>query len=170
MQSLFFNKQLQILIWSFVLIIFAFQACKKDNNGNSNELFMRFKANGVLVEYNDPTTLYAILTQGGAQHTGSFTGYDPISTMTLQVYDSMAISVKAYTGFYIVGSVLLGALMSYGDANGVTYSQDTNNNDIVINVSEVTATNVKGTFSGTLVEPGYPNIAMTQGEFNVQRF
>lgn len=167
MKTNFFKSKSAALILAFALLM-MFNACKKEENSNDGYM-MRFKVNGAQVEFKTQASLVAAFGQSGNIFNGVFTGYDAKSNISLQVYDNKAISETTFSGYALVGSSFVGALIGYQDNDGTLYTQGSINSDATIKISEMSSTTVRGTFSGTLKASGKSDIAITNGEFFVWR-
>lgn len=154
----------------FYLVVFTllFNGCKKDQSTQGGYL-MKFDVNGKTVEFTGQASLVAAFSNTGNQYLGVFTGYDANSNMGLQVYDNKAIVPGTFSGYAISNSAIVGVLIGYQDTSGTQYTQGTTNSDAVITISELTATTVRGTFSGTLKAAGKSDISVTNGQFYVWR-
>lgn len=154
----------------FYLVVFTllFNGCKKDQSTQGGYL-MKFDVNGKTVEFTGQASLVAAFSNTGNQYLGVFTGYDANSNMGLQVYDNKAIVPGTFSGYTISNSAIVGVLIGYQDTSGTQYTQGTTNSDAVITISELTATTVRGTFSGTLKAAGKSDISVTNGQFYVWR-
>lgn len=168
MKSLFPLKKSKSLVLGLVILAMVFSSCKKEDAG-PEEYVMKFKANGAPVVLNVRGSLVAAFAQAGTVFNGVFTGSDNVSSISLQVYDNKTISATTYSGYKLVGSAIVGALISYNDAKGTPYTQGSVNPDASVTISEITETTVRGTFSGTLKSAGNPDISITEGEFYVWR-
>jgi hypothetical protein len=136
------------------------------NNGH----FLRFDANGSQVNFTAEASLIAAFAHAGNEFNALMTGYDATSNASLQVFDGAAVTTKRYGGYDIVGGALVGVLITYQPSQGVVYSSiATATSDAVITITDMTATEVKGTFSGTLQANGHPDIVVTNGEFSLNR-
>lgn len=169
MKANFFSRQGTILILGFALITMMFNSCKKDDAGNGGEYFIRFKANGTQVDFAVQGSLTAAFGQAGSQFNAVFSGGDATSNISLQVFDNKAIAEANYTGYGIVGSSVVGALIGYSDKTGTLYTQGAVGSNATITVTELAATTVRGTFGGIVKATGKPDILITQGEFFVWR-
>lgn len=156
------------IVSGFCLLVFVLVSCKKDND-DGGIYKMKFKANDTMVEFRTQASLTASYGQSGSQYNALFTGYDAESNMSLQVFDSKPIEEATYSGYVLSGSAFVGALIGYQDKSGTLFTQGANNSNATINLTEITSTTVRGTFSGTLKASGKPDIQITNGEFFVWR-
>jgi hypothetical protein len=137
-----------------------------DNNG---EYYFRFKANGTQVSFTTQSSLLATFAQAGSQYNGVFTGFDATTNAHVQVYDGAPISTKTYTGYNVVGTAFVGALIGWDDDTGTLYTAGSG--DVrTVTITSLTDTYVQGTFSGTVSAAGKPSISITNGEFKLPRF
>lgn len=157
------------LLAGFILAILLFSSCKKDQTSQGGYL-MKFDVNGKTVEFTTQASLVAAFSNTGSQYLGVFTGYDANSNMSLSVFDNKAIVPGTFSGYSVSNGALVGILITYQDDSGTVYVQSTTtSSDAVINISEITATTVRGTFSGTLETSGKQTISVTNGQFFVWR-
>ncbi len=150
-----------------VIILFITVSCSTQNSPSG--YVMKFKADGTAIEFTGQSTVVAAFANSGSQYTATFTGYNSGSNISLTVYDNKAIAPGTFTGYTEDNSAFIGALIVYMDSNGKVYSQMTSNSDIKVVISQITATAVKGTFSGTLSSSDDSSISITNGEFYVWR-
>ncbi len=162
------NFRAMILILGIVFSSLVFNSCKKDATSGDGYV-MRFYVDGSKVEFTGQGSLVAAFAQSGTIFNAVFTGYTANSNMGLQIFDNKAIGATTYSGYGIVGSSIVGVLISYEDTDGTVYTQGTGTTDATITISEITDTTVRGTFSGTLKANGKPDIKITNGEFFVWR-
>lgn len=160
-----------------LLILFlciSFISCKDDNDGGNNNstYFMSFKVDGTLVSYSNQFSLNATLGQSGAQYLNTITGADDAtSNMGLQIFDDAPLTVKSYSGYTIVGGLTKGVIVGYLDpVSGLVFSSGGGPvMDAIITITEITATTVSGSFSGTLQDAGQPDKLVTEGQFIVRK-
>ncbi len=170
MERHFRSKKTAILIFGFACIILLVSSCKKDSAVVDNDTYyMRFKANGVQFQFTEQASLVATFAQTGTIFTSSFTGLDGLSQIVLFVYDNKEIAVKTYSGYFLVGSSFIGALISYNDPSGNFYKEGIGNSDGTVTISEMTDKTVRGSFGGTVVANGKADIKITNGEFFLWR-
>jgi hypothetical protein len=146
-------------------------ACGNSTGPNgSGAYFMRFDANGSRVEFTLQSSLLGAFAHQGNQFNALLTGIDANSNASLQIFDGQAITAKAYSGYTISGAALVGVLITYQDTQGTVYSSGGNQTtNAVITITDLSATELRGTFSGTLFSAGKPNVAITNGEFFLKR-
>jgi hypothetical protein len=151
-------------------------ACGGDGDGGTGpdgngDLFYRFDANGTRITYTVQQSLLGSFAQSGNQRTAIITGFNANSNSALQIYAGTAIGVGTYSGYTInpTLSAVVGVLMHYQDAGGVLYQSDGGAVQEVINITELNATTVRGTFTGRLKAAGRPDMVITNGEFLVRR-
>jgi len=156
-------------ISSVALCVLILSACGSSTEPSETELFLRFNANGSLVEFTNAASLFAAFTSTSGQSNLVITGYDAVSGTNLQIYDNGPVGTGTYSGYGVVGNVLVGTLMAYEDPSGTEYVTNPGSADVTITVSEITDTRVRGTFSGTLEASGEPDLVVTAGSFVVQR-
>jgi hypothetical protein len=169
MKTKIFHKKSILLILGFVFFSTMFSSCNKDTTTSTGSFLIQFKVDGTLVEYTSQSSLMAVFAHSGAQYNAVFSGYDELSNINLSVYYNKEITSGTYSGYTLAGSAIVGSLISYQDKSGTNYTQASVNSDASITISEITATTVKGFFSGTLLASGKPDIVITNGEFFVWR-
>lgn len=171
MAHLYTSMKAIVLILGFAVLSIALSSCKDkdDDDGGTEEYAFRFKANGSQVELKLKGALVAAFSQSGTIFNGVFTGSDGVSSITLQVFDSKTISETTYSGYTIVGTSVIGALINYNSADGTGYSQGSVDPDVTVIVTEITETSVRGNFHATVKATGKPDISITDGEFYVWR-
>ncbi len=164
------KNHFKLLVVFVALAAVSLSGCKKDDdNGDGGQYYMRFKANGTTVEFKVQASLVAAFGHAENVYNAVFTGYDADSNISLQVFDSKDIVETTYSGYGLVGTSFVGALIGYKDTGETLYTQGATASDASVTISEITATTVKGTFQGTLKADGKANIAVTNGEFFVWR-
>ncbi|MBN2637432.1 MAG: hypothetical protein JXR61_14250 [Prolixibacteraceae bacterium] len=165
-KSATFFLVLAILIAGVVLI----SGCTKDEV--PAEYYMRFKSNGVQVEYTNQLGLTAGFAQSGNQHVGTISGWnDANSNFSLLLYNLAPITENTYSGYAVSVDGTVGVLLAHKEINsGAVYSSGvTPDYDSRVTITEITETGVKGTFSGLIKSSGFPDINITEGSFYVKR-
>lgn len=157
------------MAWALLVAVVILGGCKKDDAEAGGPYYMRFKVNGALVEFKVQASLVAAFGHADKVYNAAFTGYDIDSNISLQVFDSKEIGATTYSGYGLVNSAIVGAIIGYSDKSGTLYTQGALNSDATITIAEITSSTVKGTFSGTLRANGKPDLAVTNGEFFVWR-
>ena len=150
----------KILFVSLAVITLA--SCKKDKD-DAPAYHVSATVDGVKKDFN---TAIAAQKDGNAQSGYTIfivaiggTASSPLPAFNLGIYDDAAISAKTYT------AAQSKADGSYVDASQTSYESD---NDFSITISSVTATEVKGSFSGK-VDDGSGNIVnITEGSFSAK--
>jgi hypothetical protein len=142
-------------------------ACGGSSTGPSGgSYYLRFTANGTLVNFTAQPSLLAAFGQSGSQYNALITGFDASSNASVQLFDGTPITPKSYSGYTLVGNAFVGVLLTYQDAAGIVYSSGSTGTAAV---TQLTATTVTGTFSGTLQASGHPNLPVINGQFYVKR-
>jgi hypothetical protein len=154
----------------FVVNIFTFSACRNDDN---NQIYyIRFLANGTLIEYTNQLVLIAGFGQATGIYTGTVSGANDLSSnIGLQIYNNSPIVEGIYSGYGIIDNAVVGVIIGYTEKNsGVLFSSGGGPNvDATVEISELTSTSLRGTFKGTLLATGRSNISITDGSFFVRR-
>jgi hypothetical protein len=154
----------------FVINIFAFSACSNDDNDQI--YYIRFSANGNLIEYTNQLVLIAGFGQATGIYTGTVNGANDLSSnIGLQIYNNNPIVEGIYSGYGIIDNSVVGVIIGYTEKDsGVLFSSGGGPNvDATIEISEITPTSLRGTFNGTLLAAGRSNINITNGSFFVRR-
>jgi len=156
----------------FSLTILLFTGCKKDEDNKGPSAvgyFIRFKADGQQVEFTNQTTLTAATGQSLSQYNAVVSGFSGNHNISVQMFDNEAIRTSVYEGYENKVSYFEGALIGYGK-DGVIYGTNAINPEVTVNLTEWTATEAKGTFSGKVkATSASTEIAITEGEFYVKR-
>jgi len=142
-------------------------ACKKDETPDGPEYFMRFKANGTAIEYSLST--YAVFNNTSGLSNASFSGSTVESNMVLQIFWPDSIEEGTYTEAPGPGSFIPAALFGYATEDGTLYSSGSPGGNATIVLSEIGPDYARGTFSGVVVETGFPSIAIKEGSFYLER-
>ncbi|HEV8613194.1 MAG TPA: hypothetical protein VGQ73_06765, partial [Gemmatimonadales bacterium] len=145
-----------------------FTACKSSTGPSGGSYYLRFNANGTLVNFTAQPSLLCAFGQSGSQYNALITGFDATSNASVQLFDGTPIAQKSYSGYTIIGTAFVGVLLTYQDATGVVYSSGSGANTGTATITQLTATTVTGTFTGTLVANGHPNLAVSNGQFYVK--
>ncbi|MEE4285236.1 MAG: hypothetical protein V2I31_03775 [Mariniphaga sp.] len=166
------KKTVKLILALLVLVsgVFLLGSCAKDED--PGEYFMRFKANGTLVEYTNQLGLAASFAQSGNQHVSTISGWnDASSNFSLLLYNLAPIAESTYSGYSVSVDGTVGVLFAHKEkeSEAVFSSGVTPDYDARITISELTETGVKGTFSGLIKAAGYPDISITEGAFFVKR-
>lgn len=169
MERKFILKRAFALILGVALLMLLVGSCKKDDNTDSGAYVMSFKVDGKLVEFKVQASLVAAFGHADNVYNAVFTGYDPDSNISLQIFDGKEIVAATYTGYGLVGGSIVGAVIGYSDKSGTLYTQYAVNSDATITISEITSSTVRGTFSGKLRSNGKSDISITEGKFYVWR-
>ena len=165
-------KSLFITLALFGISVVFFSACNKDDNNGNGGYFFRFKANEIQYNYDFQLLLTAQFTQSGDQHLGTITGAnDASSNIGLQLYDDNSFKTGIYSGFTIDEGVTKGVIIGHLDPiTGLIFGSGGGQNvDATIVITEFTDASVRGTFEGSLLRTGYPDIIIEEGEFFVKR-
>lgn len=156
-----------LLVTSLTFIV----SCAKDDE-SPGEFYLRFKANGTLVEYTNQLALSAGFAQNGNQHVGTISGWNNSSSnFSILLYNLAPISETTYSGYSVSADGTVGVLFAHKEkvSGAVFGSGVTPDYDAMATLSQLTETSVKGTFSGTIRAAGHPDIGITEGEFFVKR-
>ena len=153
------------------MLFFAISACESkdgdddiDPNSNSSGYFLKAKVDGVLVEFkqedlqlvNIGATLPGVYEMGisaGASLPDE-SGFSEV--ITLIVKDDAPIGVKSYDylrPFTETGFGLKGFVLGYLNASeGLGYVTDVDEEDSILQITELTNSQIKGKFSGIIYE------------------
>jgi hypothetical protein len=154
----------------FILSITFITSCEKEEE--PGEYYMRFKANGKLIEYTNQLGLSAGFSQSGNQHIGTISGWnDASSNFSFLLYNLAPITENTYSGYSFSTEGTVGVLLVHKEpGSGEVFSSGvTPDYDARVTISEIDGTAVKGTFSGLIKASGLPDINITEGSFFVKR-
>jgi len=142
-----------------LLICFAMISggCSEDEPAE-DQYYISFMADLTRIVFTDQPVLTASYAQSGSQHNCTINGGDRTSNIMIQLSDNSSITVGAYTDVQI----------RYQDDHGDVFEQDSGNADAAATITAMTATSVRGRFSGT-VRTTNSIISITEGEFFVKR-
>lgn len=157
------------LVMFIVSVTFITSCAKEEEPG---EYYMRFKANGKLIEYTNQLGLAASFSQSGNQHIGTISGWnDASSNFSFLLYDMAPITENTYSGYSFSTEGIVGVLLVHKEpGSGEVFSSGvTPDYDARVTISEIDGTAVKGTFSGLIKASGLPDINITEGSFFVKR-
>jgi hypothetical protein len=154
-----------LTVVAFLVVTTLFSSCSKDE---TEGYYIRFRANGELVEYTNQLILTAGFGTNADIYTGTIGGANDVaSNVGLQIYHNAPILEGTYSGYGGVSGVIIhymekssGALFSSGGGP---------NADATVVITEITATTVKGTFHGKIMSTGQPDIVVTNGSYFVRR-
>jgi hypothetical protein len=161
---------------SFIVGAALLSSCGQDpagSDGDETGFYMRYRANGTLIEYRDPLLVHGVFVAVGSQFTFAAEGVSPAGTITgssanVSAIDVAPITTRTYTGFQVVPGGFTTASILYR-TGGVEYSNTDAGNDIRVTLTEITPAYGRGTFSGTVKFAGRPDVSITGGEFYVPR-
>jgi hypothetical protein len=134
-----------------------FGGCSEDEPAE-DKYYISFMADLTRIVFTDQPVLTASYSQSGSQYNCTIGGGDRTSNITIQILDNGSIAVGAYTDVQI----------KYQDDHGDVFEQDSGNADATATITAMTATSVRGRFSGT-VSTTNSVISITEGEFFVKR-
>ncbi|MDH3207035.1 MAG: hypothetical protein OEO79_10505 [Gemmatimonadota bacterium] len=154
---------------SLMVVSLVLSSCGTSATDIANDLFMRYRANGSLIEYSLPAGLLTAVTNTTGQSNAAITGNDGGATyIAMTVWDVVPITTGTYAGFTgTTGAV--GAIIGYQDAAGINFASGVTAPEATIVITEFSATHVAGTFFGVLQESGEPDVVITEGSFRTAR-
>lgn len=158
----------KIVIAITALVVF-FSSCNlEDENTNNNQnYFIKAKVDGELVEYRFNAT--ATLPTNGNKITGYAKAVpnQPFPSIDFEISDPTGIKVQNYA------EPNNNMILRVAAEGTVTFtSQNGNSEDFKINITEITNSHIKGTFSGTVFlaqNSNGANFSFTDGEFYLKR-
>lgn len=167
------NKTVKLILALMVVVsgVFLLESCSKDED-DAGEYYLRFKANGTLVEYTNQLGLTAGFGQNGNQHVGTISGWnDGSSNFSVLLYNLEPISETTYSGYTVSAEGTVGVLFAHKEKEtGVLFSSGADAEfDATTTIMEITDTDVRGTFKGKVKAAGHPDISVTEGSFFVKR-
>jgi hypothetical protein len=160
------------LRWVALLLALVYcPSCGATEPAAAGDYFIRYQANGVLIEYREDPLLHGLVTQFGAQHAlgaeGASSPGSPVeSSLNVSVFDVTPIVTRTYVGYQTVTGGFTSAGLTYR-TGGVEYNSNVSDADNRVTVTEITPVYLRGTFSGTVRAPGRPEVVITNGEFYV---
>ncbi len=154
-----------------VLVLLASLALASCGEGDGtgpggSDLFLRFRANGVLHEETSETALFSYVYPGTSNNSVVITSVTGTWHMSISIFDDDPIGTGTHTN---ASSNSLGPIVSFTDAAGMDYATELAS-DAVINITTFTDTRIGGTFTATVVETGQPDVSLTEGSFMTTRF
>lgn len=175
----YFHAMKKYLLLAVLLPLLA--ACKKNSGsgGTGGTYYMKFKLNGVQKNY---SSVAGSVTDANGYHIMVLSG----ASATNAQGEAMAIALNSVEPFskgeifkaeMIPGKYVIQALLSYADKSlpGTGYTSSypnlTPNATALLTISEVSADNVKGTFSCKLVDEAdfsTQTFTVSDGEFNIK--
>lgn len=171
-----FLRYTKMAIFALVLIL-ATTSCSKSSDdeeeGNGNGYFISFKANGTSIEYKPDDFMVASFVDDGTYFLATFAGVGRSSAIQFQAHDHTAIVEKEYSGYFVkqatqTPAYVIGASISFSQLQ-VTHSTPDKDPDVNVTIDEITATTVRGSFSGTLKSKGKDDVNITKGKFFIPR-
>jgi hypothetical protein len=165
------KRQIQnVFFWvTFIVIGTLILSCSNDE---TDSYYIRFRANGELVEFTNQLILTAGFGNTGDLYSGTISGANDVdSNIGLQIYNNAPILEDTYSGYGFSGNAVVGVIIGYKEkSSGVLFSSGGGTNvDATVVISEITETTVKGTFQGRLLANGQPDIIVTDGSYFVRR-
>jgi hypothetical protein len=144
-----------------------------DDDQNPNGHYIRFKADGVQKEYTDDLLVYAFFTQVNPEYVFAGEGVGAGGSITdgsisLSAMDVAPITTKTYGSYQLSGSGWTVGQILYR-IGGVQYETSDVPSDVRVTLTQIGASEVRGTFSGTVKATGRPSIAISAGEFFLLR-
>lgn len=150
-------------------LVAACDSGSTDGDPEPGEYFVRFSAGGTPISFTRQGSIVGTFAQSGNQHNAIFTGYDETTGIHLQIYDREAVTEQTYSGYGFEADAVVGVLIGYYNADASYASGISPTEETRVVVSEITETSVRGTFQGTVMADGRPDLVLTDGEFFVQR-
>lgn len=180
MKNHFLKKAASYVIICFSLVALLSSSCKKGDDGDDDDIGggngykITLEVDGASKEFADEDfPPIGVFSDNGTQYNGQFgaTGY--ASSVSFQVYDTKPIVKQKYSGFVITPTTghnsFYGAVVSYTDGQLSYSTQGKTNPTVNVEITEITASSVRGKFSGTLKsQNGKPDITVSKGEFYVR--
>lgn len=177
------------VVYIAVLAIAIFAGCKKDNSAtssatSSSPYYLRFKSDGVLIEYKDSSYSKPEMGDVPGVNTGYFSCWKANSGVnrnmfSIRVYGTDAVNTgstyteaifsptgtPSTTGFWYDESGVL-----YANMNTISAAYSTEVQPFQTKITELTSTTIKGTFSGKLMDYKTSTVhIISEGEFFLLR-
>ncbi len=180
------TKTASYLIICFALVALFSGSCKKeddgedDGEGDGNGYKITLKVDGVLWEFeNQDFPPFGNFYDDGKTYVGAFAATGRASSIGFSVYDTKPIVVKKdYSGYVFTQvfppnaahyNLIEGSVLSFADGQLSYSTQSITNPTVHVQITEITAIAVRGTFSGTLKsQNGKPDITVSEGKFYVK--
>ncbi|MCG2459606.1 hypothetical protein K8352_02455 [Flavobacteriaceae bacterium F89] len=164
-----------------IIIIFwglSFSSCSKNSDSPKAEgYFMKFKIDGETVQFTETTAYTFDSPSQDPRYHYTINGGDGKAGFTINLSERLAIEENRIYNDTIIKKVPV-AYMGYSPPDTTVYTHSswiaTINIQVAlpctVSISEVTDTNIKGTFSGEMLDiENNKSEEVTQGEFNVKR-
>lgn len=175
MKNQFLTKAASYLIIGLAVVAMLTGSCKKedveDDEGDGDGYKITFKVDGVAKEFADkdlPPRGYIY------ENFGQFLGTARASSISFRVVDTKPIVKHDYSGYVVTptsdGNKVYGAVLSYSDGQLSYSTQSITSPKVQVKITEITATSIRGEFSGTLESLNdKPDIKISNGKFYVER-
>jgi len=151
--------------------------CNKEDDKNpptstpTGQYYIKFKVDGVWQEMKTQNTLMGIIGQSGDQHAMAIDGYSQGGANTnILVMDDKEITTGVYSDFEIFPTFQRGVIIAWTNENGYTFNTTYQNKLGSVNITSITSSEIRGTFSGELIDlVSQDEVTVTEGEFFVKR-
>ncbi len=163
------RKFIRILL--LLIVSTAFFSCNdKDEKEPVVEYFIRATVNGEAVYFSDQNTLWSNALHYEEQHEFNIYGsIGEIIGITIQMLDNQPIAPGIYSGLAETDTHFEGVRIIYTDDLN-NYITDANEPTGMVEITELTQTEIRGTFSGVLVNLNKTqHLTITNGQFFVRR-
>jgi hypothetical protein len=162
----------RMLRLSLALLLAACSSSTGPDDDGGTGYFIRYQANGTSIEYRDALLIHGVITTVGSQHLLAVEGVSPSGTISgssvnVSVMDVQSLAPGTYVGFQAKTGGFTSASILYR-TGGVEFSNTSNSDNRVV-IAEISSTEIRGTFSGTVRASGQSNVSITNGEFFVPR-
>jgi hypothetical protein len=158
-----------VLTAVFLALCVSFAGCDS-GDADGSPYFIRFNAGGGQVFFNGVNAVWGAFAQASTQHNAVFSAFNQSSNVSVQVFDRAPVAEGTYSGYSFDQGAVIGILIAYQNPAGVTFvSGPMPSADTRVIITQISPTAVRGTFQGTLRSAGQPDLAVTGGEFHVQR-
>lgn len=151
---------------------------EKSKPNTFESYFLKAKVNGIWIEFNDAEQLNAsfgpyidnvydgVLSASNTDEEN----YSVLNSMSIIIRQIGKIGIGSYSGGKQFEYGFKGVTLAYMDASkSAMYMTDVTNPDSFLKINELTDTFIKGTFSGTLINPiNKDKISITDGEFFIK--
>ena len=154
-----------VQLWAlFILYSVSFISCKQDNTGNP--YFISFIANDTVTKYDGSHSRFQLLFNAVSRrekYTYEVTGVTPVSNLIIHIKDSKPLMAASY-GWSVPAQNVSPQTYIHFFTHGMLYSS-AKNGEVLVTITEMTDTEIRGTFSGTVQSDPGTSIKITDGKF-----
>jgi hypothetical protein len=171
-KSLLSYRAIVILI---AIIAAGLTACDSDDDdddllhGENGKYFIKVKVDGELMEIKNQQTIDGVVGFAGIHYVAVIEGTEPgNSSIALLLYDDEPIKTGIYEGLEISETSYSGVIIGYGFEEE-SYTTNPESPEGKVTITVLNNKEIKGTFSGVVVDFQGSERILTEGEFYVPR-